>query len=64
MNSTDKFIRDKLLQIAAKYSAYFDENNCDIFDFVYVNHHPPPSIHVIKDLPQEITDEIEEIFWV
>ena len=59
------FILNKLLLIQEKYPEYFEKNNIDILSCVYINHEPPVSINKIhEDIPFEIRDEIESIFWI
>jgi hypothetical protein len=53
-----------LKAIQRNHHVYFEKNNITIMDCVCIWGAQIISVHVIKkDLPAEITYEIEEMFW-
>jgi len=65
MDKDKEFIAKKLFAIRNKYLDYFSANNCRILTCITVNWERPISVHLVnKELPFDISCDLEEMFWV
>jgi len=65
MDKDKQYVAQKLFAVRKKYLNYFEESGCRILTCVAVNWEKPISMHLVnKDLPFEISCDLEEMFWI